>query len=75
MSYRRMEELPGEAMASTVADGSKAERYGVWRWSLPAALGELSDQSRTVLSREQDTNVSDPGDRDREVTAPLWPGK
>ncbi len=52
----------------TVAEGSKAARYGVARLSLPWALGELRDQRRTVLSSEQERKVSEAGERAMVVT-------
>jgi hypothetical protein len=67
--------VEGEAMARTEAEGSKAERYGVVSESAPEGFGVDSDHSLTVLSVEQETNVSDAGERARHVTVEVWPEK
>ena len=71
-----MEDVDGEAMARTVAVGSKAVRLGVARERRPCGFGEERDQRRTVWSvAEEETKVSLLGQRFRDVTAPVWPLK
>lgn len=64
-----------DAMAMTVAEGSKAARCGVERLRRPCGEGEERFQSRTVLSREQERNVSEDGLRASAVTGAVWPLK
>ena len=62
-------------MAMTVAEGSYAARVGVDRLRMPCEEGEDRDQRRTVLSREQDKNVSEEGQSARVVTEAVCPLK
>ena len=68
-----MELVPGQAMATTVALGSKHARYGVWIRSFPVELGVFSAHNLAVLSSEQDIKLSERGQSERSVTDPVWP--
>src|SRR5271154_1031916 len=67
-SYIRIEAVACEAIAMTLAEGSKAARYGVTSLSLPCGLLELRSHRQTVSSSQQDRNWSFPGDSAMHVT-------
>ena len=64
-----------EAIAMTLPEGSKAARCGVARLRRAWGCLELRFQRRTVLSREQEMNLSSPGCTARAVTGAVWPEK
>ena len=70
-----MEEVDEEAIAMTLPEGSKDARYGVARLRRACGFLDFRFQRRTVLSREQEMNLSSPGWTARAVTGAVWPEK